>query len=88
MDGGWTEDTQVSIYEGARQTDEKYKRKVGLGYDGHHAEPSTSAKEPEIVAAHYNSRADTHRTLTTKSPTLQLKNFNNWYRTTVHLSCV
>jgi hypothetical protein len=78
MEGGWTEDTQVGIYANAKQTDAKYKRKVGLGYEQEDAEASSSVKEPEIVAAHYNLRPDTHRTLTTASATLQLKNFNNW----------
>lgn len=80
MEGGWTEDTQVGIYANAKQTDAKYKRKVGLGYEQEDAEASSSVKEPEIVAAHYNLRPDTHRTLTTASATLQLKNFNNWIK--------
>ena len=72
-------------------TERDYNRsKAGLGSSAE-AEPSRSGRHPEsggnlesgdgrAVAQHYNSLADRHRTLSSGSDILHLRNLNNWIK--------
>ena len=56
------------------ERESKRHKGSGLGFDGAHSDAAQS------VAVHYNSLADRHRTLTSGSDILHVRNLHNWIK--------